>query len=219
MSYQDKTIICVGCGKEFEFTASEQAFFESKGFTSEPKRCKECRQARRRKKPQGRDSSEYRSPAFHDSAPDHQGGWRSSRNRGRSSQGGRSEYRAPGFRDAHSGDGVYRSPAFRDQPTADTEYRSVAFQDRDLDDVRNEYRAPGFQDRAQEYRDERPMFSIVCSACGEKAMVPFLPEEVENPMCSECFRNQREAADVASVTESNIDPPETASSDQEPQGP
>jgi len=41
--HQDKTIICKDCGQEFGFTASEQDFFEEKGFTNEPTRCKPCR--------------------------------------------------------------------------------------------------------------------------------------------------------------------------------
>jgi NAD-dependent SIR2 family protein deacetylase len=44
----DKTLKCVGCGKNFLFTEAEQKFYEEKGFT-EPKRCKECRQERKRK--------------------------------------------------------------------------------------------------------------------------------------------------------------------------
>jgi len=43
MEYQDKVITCVDCGKEFTFTARDQAFYAEKGFTNEPKRCKECR--------------------------------------------------------------------------------------------------------------------------------------------------------------------------------
>ena len=44
----DKTIKCVekNCGQEFTFTEGEQAFYESRGYT-EPKRCKECREARK----------------------------------------------------------------------------------------------------------------------------------------------------------------------------
>lgn len=47
MSFVDKTIQCVQCGASFAFTASEQQLFSSKGFTNEPKRCPDCRQARR----------------------------------------------------------------------------------------------------------------------------------------------------------------------------
>ena len=48
MSYQDKTIICKDCGQEFTFTVSEQEFFEEKGFTNEPQRCKPCRDQAKR---------------------------------------------------------------------------------------------------------------------------------------------------------------------------
>ncbi|MEN8614313.1 zinc-ribbon domain containing protein [Dehalogenimonas sp. THU2] len=44
---QDRTIQCADCGADFTFTASEQEFFASKGFTNEPKRCPTCRQARK----------------------------------------------------------------------------------------------------------------------------------------------------------------------------
>ena len=45
--YQDKTLVCKDCGKEFVFTAGEQEFYASKGFENEPQRCKECRTARK----------------------------------------------------------------------------------------------------------------------------------------------------------------------------
>lgn len=45
----DKTLKCVDCGKEFVFTANEQEFYKEKGFTNEPKRCKECRDAKKQK--------------------------------------------------------------------------------------------------------------------------------------------------------------------------
>lgn len=46
--YEDKTLICKDCGKEFIFTAGEQEFFAEKGFMNEPQRCKECRDAKKR---------------------------------------------------------------------------------------------------------------------------------------------------------------------------
>lgn len=48
--YKDKTIKCVDCGKEFVFTARDQAFYAEKGFTNEPKRCKECREIKKAQK-------------------------------------------------------------------------------------------------------------------------------------------------------------------------
>jgi CxxC-x17-CxxC domain-containing protein len=47
MAYEDKTIQCSDCGRTFAFTAQEQEFYDSKGYTNEPKRCAECRQARK----------------------------------------------------------------------------------------------------------------------------------------------------------------------------
>jgi CxxC-x17-CxxC domain-containing protein len=47
MSYTDKTLTCSDCGMEFTFSASEQEFFASKGFTNEPGRCLDCRAARK----------------------------------------------------------------------------------------------------------------------------------------------------------------------------
>ncbi len=44
---QDKTLKCRDCGADFFFSASEQDFYEEKGFTHEPQRCKPCRQARK----------------------------------------------------------------------------------------------------------------------------------------------------------------------------
>ena len=45
--YEDKTLICKDCGKEFLFSASEQEFYAEKGFENEPQRCRECRAARK----------------------------------------------------------------------------------------------------------------------------------------------------------------------------
>lgn len=45
--YQDKTLTCRNCGKEFIFSAGEQEFYAEKGFENEPVRCRECRQLKR----------------------------------------------------------------------------------------------------------------------------------------------------------------------------
>ena len=47
MSYTDKTLACVDCGESFTFTAGEQEFHASKGFTSEPRRCPNCRRLKK----------------------------------------------------------------------------------------------------------------------------------------------------------------------------
>ncbi|KPU43857.1 hypothetical protein OXPF_25620 [Oxobacter pfennigii] len=56
--YQDKTLVCKYCGKEFVWTAGEQEFFAGKGFKNEPKKCKECREAHKRSSASPRPSRE-----------------------------------------------------------------------------------------------------------------------------------------------------------------
>ncbi len=50
MAYADKTLTCSDCGTSFTFSASEQEFFASKGFTNEPGRCTDCRAARKQQR-------------------------------------------------------------------------------------------------------------------------------------------------------------------------
>ncbi len=47
MSFENKTLTCSDCAKTFTFSAEEQEQFQSRGYTNEPKRCLECRQARK----------------------------------------------------------------------------------------------------------------------------------------------------------------------------
>jgi len=47
MSFTDKTLTCSDCGNSFTFKAEEQEQFQSRGYTNEPKRCPECREARK----------------------------------------------------------------------------------------------------------------------------------------------------------------------------
>jgi len=56
MSFTDKSIRCPDCGTTFTFTAGEQEFFASKGFTNDPKRCPLCRQAKKQQRSGSRDN-------------------------------------------------------------------------------------------------------------------------------------------------------------------
>ncbi|MFC1911679.1 CxxC-x17-CxxC domain-containing protein [Chloroflexota bacterium] len=64
MSFKDKTLECSDCGNEFTFSAEEQELFESRGYTNEPKRCTDCRQARKTQRygNGGNSSYGYNSP-------------------------------------------------------------------------------------------------------------------------------------------------------------
>ena len=47
MSFQDKTLTCSDCNNSFTFTVAEQEQFQERGSPNEPKRCPDCRQARK----------------------------------------------------------------------------------------------------------------------------------------------------------------------------
>lgn len=76
--YNDRTMTCRDCGKQFTFTAGEQEFYATRGF-SEPTRCTDCRAARKA----SRDSGDFGGSSY--------GG-----GRGRSDYGSRDSYRGGG---------------------------------------------------------------------------------------------------------------------------
>jgi CxxC-x17-CxxC domain-containing protein len=47
LPFTDKSLTCIDCGQGFTFTAGEQEFHQSKGFSNEPRRCPTCRRARK----------------------------------------------------------------------------------------------------------------------------------------------------------------------------
>lgn len=53
MNYTEKTLTCQDCGASFAFSADDQEFYAGKGYT-EPKRCPDCRRARKAERGGGR---------------------------------------------------------------------------------------------------------------------------------------------------------------------
>ena len=51
--FEDQHLRCVDCGEEFVFTASEQQFYQEKGLTNAPTRCRACREARKAQRAAG----------------------------------------------------------------------------------------------------------------------------------------------------------------------
>lgn len=43
---QDKILVCVDCGKDFEFSARDQEFYKVHGYV-DPRRCKPCRKIKK----------------------------------------------------------------------------------------------------------------------------------------------------------------------------
>ena len=46
-TFQDQTLTCRDCGKQFTWTAGEQEFYKQKGFENAPTRCPDCRTKRK----------------------------------------------------------------------------------------------------------------------------------------------------------------------------
>jgi len=47
VDFEEKSLQCSDCGATFTFSAEEQEFFQTKGYTNEPKRCPSCRETRK----------------------------------------------------------------------------------------------------------------------------------------------------------------------------
>ena len=47
VGFTDKSILCRDCGQTFIWSASEQEFYQSRGFENEPVRCRDCRNRRK----------------------------------------------------------------------------------------------------------------------------------------------------------------------------
>ncbi|HZN60320.1 MAG TPA: zinc-ribbon domain containing protein [Planctomycetota bacterium] len=62
MELQDKMIVCEDCGKEFPHTVEDQKRYAERGFTADPKRCRECRQARKDKQAMQKPAGAPRRP-------------------------------------------------------------------------------------------------------------------------------------------------------------
>jgi len=63
MVFQEKSLQCSDCGATFTFSVEDQEFFQSKGYTNEPKRCPSCREARKAER-YGNDSYGSRRQMF-----------------------------------------------------------------------------------------------------------------------------------------------------------
>lgn len=44
---EDITLKCVDCGKDFVWTVGEQEYYKAHGLENQPKRCADCRKARK----------------------------------------------------------------------------------------------------------------------------------------------------------------------------
>jgi CxxC-x17-CxxC domain-containing protein len=193
--HRDEHIVCASCGSSFLFSAAEAAVYAERKLAAPPKRCRDCRRARKEQQgrpggapqqngyAQGRSAGGHRPPARSDGRP-----------RVPRYTGDVNEYRSP-MQDAYSGtspswsapvhgyrsrggpmardDGNYRAPSFAGEPQRAAPSRVAA----------SEPRAPR----------NRPMFSITCKACGVEGQVPFKPVEGRDVFCQACYRARKPA--------------------------
>jgi CxxC-x17-CxxC domain-containing protein len=59
---KDQVLRCRDCGRTFTFTVGEQEFFASRGFTSAPSPCNECRASRKAAQGDSESYSTYQRP-------------------------------------------------------------------------------------------------------------------------------------------------------------
>ncbi len=163
MSFEDKTLVCRDCGAAFTFTAGEQEFYAQKGFTNEPMRCRDCRQARKQQRggssSNDRSSSggNYRSEGYDRGGDDYGGGY--SRGNDYGGRSGDQHYsRGSNIRNGYGGG--------------------------------NDYGSGGYGNDAHAPR-ERVQHETVCAQCGRPTVVPFVPRSGRPVYCQECFADRR----------------------------
>lgn len=216
---RDEHIVCLSCGNSFLFSASEAAHYAERGLSAPPKRCKECRRARKEQRGEGQGGVQVGLTGRY-----------SERRSGGSSgpRDGNVRARMP----AHTGDvNEYRSPMQTgyQPPTAaswrggaggnvanggmdqgrrrgprpagfanDGNYRSPSFGG----EPRDAPRAPAGRGRGRPQGEAparpaaertREMFSITCKSCGAEGQVPFKPDEGRDVFCQACYRAKKPA--------------------------
>lgn len=180
--YRDERITCVDCGSSFVFTASEAAHFAERGLSAPPKRCRDCRRARKEQQQGGRQPNGYAprqdARGGRGGSPDARGSFEAREpmygeegERMPRHTGNVNEYRSPmqvGSSASHTG---YRGPMRGNAPAQRSEYRgpmqggSPGFGSRGpgrpqsrgprvaaVDD--GNYRAPAFRDAFQQPRGQ-----------------------------------------------------------------
>lgn len=175
MSFEDKTLVCRDCGNEFTFTAGEQEFYAQKGFTNEPQRCRNCRQARKQQRGDNANerpavSGNYRSEGYARSGNEY---------------GGSTRGNEPGGGYNRSSD--YGNSAYGNEYSRGNENdRGNAYGNtRNGNDYGGGYGTEGYGSR------ERVQHETVCAQCGRPTTVPFVPRAGRPVYCQECFAQRR----------------------------
>ena len=166
MELVDKQILCEDCGKEFAHTVEDQKRYAERGFTADPKRCRECRQVRKDKQAQ---SPGPRRGEGGGGGP-RRGGGGGPRREGGGFGGGRpSGGGGGGARPPRSGGGGYGGGG-----GGGGGYGG------------------GSRGAGGGFAGARQSFDAVCAACGVPTTVPFEPREGREVFCRSCYKKLKE---------------------------
>lgn len=170
MPFEDKTIVCEECGQEFVHSAEDQERYAGRGFTNDPKRCRECREKRKTEGVEaggkllvcadcnqeflfsGKDQAYYAERGFTNDPKRCRECREKRKDRARASRGGPGD--RGGGRFGGAGGGRDRS-------------------------------GPGGG------RPQRPSYEAVCAECGCRTTLPFKPVQGRAVYCRDCYRKQR----------------------------
>ncbi|HEX7896289.1 MAG TPA: CxxC-x17-CxxC domain-containing protein [Planctomycetota bacterium] len=183
-AFADKQIKCIECNKDFTYTAAEQELHKSLGYQNEPKRCNPCREAKRQRRPGGRDrGAAPAAPAENGAAPAVAGApavpaaptaAQAAPPPPRPPQQNRppqQQQRQPQQQGRGGRDGGRRGPP--PPPRENRENRGGPGPGAD----------PGFA--------PREFFLAICAECGKEAQLPFKPRGDRPVLCIECFAQKR----------------------------
>jgi CxxC-x17-CxxC domain-containing protein len=183
-AFADKQIKCLECNKDFTYTAAEQELHKSLGYQNEPKRCNPCREAKRQRRPGGREGrppgearpaapegaprdAAPRPPQSLPQSPPRPPQQQQQQQRGRDGRrDGNRDNRGGGPRPPRDNRGGDRG-GDRAERAAE---RAIA-QD------------PGFM--------PREFFLAICAECGKEAQLPFKPAGDRPVYCIDCFAQKR----------------------------
>ena len=190
--FQDKQITCEECDNSFKFSVDEQQFYQEKGFTHDPKRCKPCRQDRKNRSGHSRVvqfDGQGPLPRFAGGAftrpDDPRTGQRG--NQGGNTRGGQ------GGNQRGDNSGRRRGPSFGGQQVAwqsgGAPLFKADFGPSPTSRSAGRGRGGGSWQANGDQGDRR--HDAVCSDCSTPTTVPFKPNGVQPVYCRTCLPNHK----------------------------
>jgi CxxC-x17-CxxC domain-containing protein len=160
MDSQDKVIVCEDCKKEFAHTVEDQKRYADRGFTQDPKRCRECRQVRKEKA-----AAEKANP------------------RPRPAAGGQG-FGGQGFARQGSGGPGFGGQGFGQRREGQGGPRGGG------GPGRFQGRSGGGHGGGFGHGGPRQSFQAICAACGVATTVPFEPKQGREVFCRDCYKRK-----------------------------